>query len=61
MRSNLYEFNIFRHGDISILEVDAITNSTNESLDEQNPISDRIFARAGSALKEEIYLDVKGT
>lgn len=46
-------------GDISTLQVDAIVNSTNESLSENNPVSNRIFARAGSQLKEEIHMDVK--
>lgn len=47
-------------GDISTLQVDAIVNSTNESLSDNNSVSNRIFARAGSQLKEEIHLDVKG-
>lgn len=46
-------------GDISALQVDAIVNSTNESMSESNPISDRIFQRAGSELKEEINLDIR--
>jgi hypothetical protein len=50
----------FRAGDISLLSVDAIVNSSNESMSERNPISDRICARAGPALREEIRQDVKG-
>ncbi|KAK5649516.1 hypothetical protein RI129_000545 [Pyrocoelia pectoralis] len=46
-------------GDISSLQVDAIVNSTNESMTESNSISDRIFLRAGSDLKEEINLDIR--
>jgi hypothetical protein len=46
-------------GDISALQVDAIVNSTNESMNESNPVSDRIFQRAGSELKEEINLDIR--
>ncbi|XP_049821406.1 protein GDAP2 homolog isoform X2 [Aethina tumida] len=46
-------------GDISSLQVDAVVNSTNESMSDSNPISDRIFQRAGSDLKEEINLNVK--
>ncbi|KAJ8968103.1 hypothetical protein NQ314_002457, partial [Rhamnusium bicolor] len=46
-------------GDISSLQVDAIVNSTNESMNDSNPVSDRIFQRAGSELKEEINLDVR--
>lgn len=41
--------------------MDAIVNSTNESLNDNNAVSNRIFARAGSQLKEEIYLDIQGT
>lgn len=47
-------------GDISSLQVDAIVNSTNESMNDSNPVSDRIFQRAGSGLKEEINLDIRG-
>lgn len=46
-------------GDISSLQVDAIVNSTNESMNDSNPVSDRIFQRAGSGLKEEISLDIR--
>nr|XP_022909356.1 protein GDAP2 homolog isoform X2 [Onthophagus taurus] len=46
-------------GDISSLQVDAIVNSTNESMTDSNPISDRIFERAGPGLKEEISLDIR--
>ncbi|CAH0558831.1 unnamed protein product [Brassicogethes aeneus] len=46
-------------GDISSLQVDAIVNSTNESMSDSNPVSDRIFQRAGSELKEEINLDIR--
>jgi O-acetyl-ADP-ribose deacetylase (regulator of RNase III) len=53
-------YSIFRSGDISALQVDAIVNSTNESMNESNPVSDRIFQRAGSELKEEINLDIRG-
>jgi O-acetyl-ADP-ribose deacetylase (regulator of RNase III) len=50
----------YRTGDISLLSVDAIVNSTNESMLERNPVSDRICARAGPAIREEIRQDVKG-
>lgn len=46
-------------GDISSLQVDAIVNSTNESMSDNNPVSNRIFQRAGSELKEEINLDIR--
>lgn len=54
----LYFF--FRTGDISILQVDAVVNSTNETMDENSIMCQRIFDRAGSALKMEIYNEVKG-
>ncbi|KAI5644383.1 macro domain-containing protein [Phthorimaea operculella] len=41
-------------GDITSLEVDAITNSTDESLLQHDTLSDRILQNAGSELKEEI-------
>ncbi|KAH1028416.1 hypothetical protein HUJ05_001770 [Dendroctonus ponderosae] len=47
-------------GDISSLEVDAIVNSTNESMNDINPASASIFRRAGPRLREEIKADVKG-
>ncbi|KAK9884888.1 hypothetical protein WA026_009124 [Henosepilachna vigintioctopunctata] len=50
---------ILWNGDISSLQVDAVVNSTNESMTESNPTSDRIFQRAGTELKEEINLDVR--
>lgn len=53
--------NCFRTGDISILQVDAIVNSTNETMDDNSPMCQRIFSRAGSALKIEIYNEVKGS
>lgn len=40
--------------------MDAIVNSTNESMTDSNSVSDRIFQRAGSGLKEEIRLDIRG-
>ncbi|XP_056644503.1 protein GDAP2 homolog [Diorhabda sublineata] len=46
-------------GDISSLQVDAIVNSTNESMTDSNPVSDRIYQRAGSGLKEELTLDIR--
>ncbi|XP_012276397.1 protein GDAP2 homolog [Orussus abietinus] len=46
-------------GDITVLQVDAIVNSTNETMDDSNPMCQRIFARAGSALKMEIHNEVK--
>lgn len=52
--SFLFFFFINREGDISLLQVDAITNTTDETLTETNSISRRIFKRAGSNLYNEI-------
>ncbi|CAH1647299.1 unnamed protein product [Spodoptera littoralis] len=48
-------------GDISSLEVDAITNTTDESLTECNAINERILQVAGPELKEEIITRGYGT
>lgn len=45
-------------GDISLLEVDAITNTTDETLTEKNRISKKIFGRAGTALTSAVVHDV---
>ncbi|XP_046996346.1 protein GDAP2 homolog [Schistocerca americana] len=47
------------NGDITSLNVDAIVHSTNESMNERNPASDRLFARAGPGLREEISTEIK--
>lgn len=49
-----------REGDISLIEADAITNTTDETLTEKNIISNRIYRRAGPGLREEIKNDLKG-
>jgi hypothetical protein len=49
-----------RQGDISTLEVDAITNSTDESLSEINEISGSILKRSGEQLKQNILTEIKG-
>lgn len=49
-----------REGDISLVEADAITNTTDESLTERNIISDRILNRAGPGLREELLNDIRG-
>ncbi|XP_063244031.1 protein GDAP2 homolog [Bacillus rossius redtenbacheri] len=46
-------------GNIASLNVDAVVNTTNESLNERNPISDGIFARAGPGLLKEIQEEVR--
>ena len=44
---------IFREGDITKLIADLIVNPTNESLNDKNPLSERIHKSAGPLLKEE--------
>ncbi|XP_013142006.1 PREDICTED: protein GDAP2 homolog [Papilio polytes] len=44
----------FWQGDITALDVDAVTNTTDETLSECNAISERIMQVAGPELKEEI-------
>ncbi|XP_055917469.1 protein GDAP2 homolog isoform X1 [Eupeodes corollae] len=46
-------------GDITLLEVDAITNTTDETLTESNIISDRVLAAAGNQLKDELQNHIK--
>ncbi|XP_031640596.1 protein GDAP2 homolog isoform X4 [Contarinia nasturtii] len=48
---------IIWEGDISLIESDVITNTTDETLTEKNSISSRIFQRAGPSLYEEILND----
>lgn len=40
--------------------MDAVVNSTNETMDDNSPMCQRIFVRAGSALKMEIFNEIKG-
>lgn len=54
-------WNVYREGDISLIEADAITNTTDETLTEKNTISNRVFLRAGADLYEEILNDNRGT
>ena len=42
------------HGDVCKLRVDAIVNSTNESVNEVNGLSERIVATAGREIYDEI-------
>lgn len=49
-----------RSGDISELSVDAVVHSTNESMSERSPHSDRIHLRAGRSLRDEIINEVIG-
>ena len=49
-----------RNGDISALNVEAIVNSTNESLNDKSPMSERIVSRGGSELKRELKTNIKG-
>lgn len=57
---NIIILNCFRTGDISMLQVDAVVNPTNETMDDKSPMCQRIFNRAGSALKIEIYNEIRG-
>jgi hypothetical protein len=45
---------ILWEGDISLLHVDCIANTTNERLNENNSVSARIASRAGSSLQDEL-------
>ena len=49
---------IFREGDITKLNCDLVVNSTNEALNDKNPISERIHRVAGPLLKEEVRNDL---
>lgn len=42
------------------MQVDAVVNPTSETMDDNSPMCQKIFSRAGSALKIEIYNEVKG-
>lgn len=55
-----YCYCFYREGDISLIESDAITNTTDETLTEKNTISNRIFERAGPDLYDEILNDNRG-
>ncbi|XP_023246100.1 protein GDAP2 homolog [Copidosoma floridanum] len=46
-------------GDLTSLRVDAIVNSTNETMDDNSPVCQRIFHRAGPGLTKEIYNEIK--
>lgn len=57
---NFFQTTINREGDISLVEADAVTNTTDETLTEKNIISNRIFRRAGPNLHEDILNDNRG-
>ncbi|XP_050313453.1 protein GDAP2 homolog isoform X2 [Anthonomus grandis grandis] len=46
-------------GDITCLQVDAIVNSTNEAMNDKNPVSDSILLRGGPRLYEDIKSDIR--
>uniref|UniRef100_A0A1B0AFJ6 Macro domain-containing protein n=1 Tax=Glossina pallidipes TaxID=7398 RepID=A0A1B0AFJ6_GLOPL len=46
-------------GDITLLEADTITNTTNETLSESNIISESILNVAGSELKDELSNNIR--
>lgn len=58
-RDNINARFILWEGDISLLNADGITNTTNEQLNDNNCISNRIVNRAGVGLLEELK-SVKG-
>lgn len=45
---------ILWEGDISLLNADCVTNTTNERLSDSNTVSNRIVGRAGANLLEEL-------
>lgn len=49
-----------REGDISLVQADVITNTTDETLSERNIISDRILQRAGAGLRRELLTEIRG-
>jgi hypothetical protein len=53
-RDNINARFILWEGDISLLNADGITSTTNESLNDSNCISNRIVNRAGLGLLEEL-------
>lgn len=56
----LMNFTFCREGDISLLDADAITNTTDETLTERNIVSNRILRRSGPDLLDEILNDNRG-
>ena len=50
----IFKLHIFRNGDISTVNTQAIVNPTNEAFNDINPLSEKILHRAGPALKNEI-------
>ena len=60
LRSFKKIFFLYRDGDITTLEVDAITNTTDETLTESNIISERILNVAGNQLKEDLTHNIRG-
>ena len=42
-----------REGDITKLKADVIVNTTNEALNDKNPMSERIYKVAGYLLRDE--------
>ena len=48
-----------RSGDITELNAEAIVNNTNESLTDRNPLSEKIFTKAGQQIRDEIKNSIK--
>ena len=43
-----------RAGEVTDLNAMAIVNSTNEALNDRNPVSERLLSRAGPELRKEL-------
>lgn len=56
----MFSINFSRDGDIAALDVDVITNTTDETLTESNIVSERILNVAGNELKEELQHNIRG-
>lgn len=53
-RENINGRFVLWEGDISLLNADCITNTTNERLNDNNAVSNRIVNRAGTNLLDEL-------
>lgn len=52
---------VLRSGDVTLLNTEAVTNSTNESLSDKSPMSERMLSKAGPDLRRELKTNIKGT
>ena len=44
---------------MTVLNTEAIINSTNEAMTDRTPTSERIFSRAGPQLRQEVRTQIK--